>query len=60
MSMVYGSQDANIYGFQALAEWANAKYNAGLTAERIQDTKPRDLHGATAGAERKLQRWQAR
>ncbi len=44
MSMAYGSQNANIYGFQALAEWANAKYNAGLSAERIQDTKPRDLH----------------
>jgi preprotein translocase subunit SecA len=44
MSMAYGGQNANIYGFQALAEWANAKYNAGLSAERIQDTKPRDLH----------------
>ena len=33
-----------MYGFQALAEWANAKYNAGLTAERIQETKPHDLH----------------
>ena len=44
MSMAFGAQDANVYGFQALAEWANAKYNAGLTAERIQNTKPQDLH----------------
>ncbi len=44
MSMAYGSPNANVYGFQALAEWANAKYNAGLSAERIQETKPRDLH----------------
>jgi preprotein translocase subunit SecA len=44
MSMAYGSQGANVYGFQALADWANAKYNAGLSAERIQDRKPRELH----------------
>jgi preprotein translocase subunit SecA len=44
MSMAFGSPNANVYGFQALADWANAKYNAGLSAERIQDTKPRDLH----------------
>ena len=44
MSMTFGSQNANVYGFQALADWANAKYNAGLSAERIQETKPRDLH----------------
>ncbi len=44
MSMAYGGPAANVYGFQALADWANAKYNAGLSAERIQDAKPRDLH----------------
>ena len=44
MSMVYGPQGANVYGFEALAEWANRKYNAGLSAARIQDMKPRDLH----------------
>jgi len=43
MSMAYGAQGANVYGFQALADWANAKYNAGLSAERIQDAKPRDV-----------------
>ena len=44
MSMAYGPQGANVYGFEALAEWANKKYNAGFSAERIQDTKPRELH----------------
>jgi len=44
MSMVYGPQGANIYGFEALAGWANRKYNAGLSAEQIQNVKPRDLH----------------
>ncbi|MHC4677165.1 MAG: preprotein translocase subunit SecA [Planctomycetota bacterium] len=44
MNMVYGPQGANVYAFEALAEWANKKYNAGLSAERIQDVKPRALH----------------
>jgi len=44
MSMVYGPQGANIYGFEALAGWANKKYNAGFSAEHIQNAKPRDLH----------------
>jgi preprotein translocase subunit SecA len=43
MNMVYGPQGPNVYAFEALAEWANRKYNAGLSAERIQNTKPRAL-----------------
>jgi preprotein translocase subunit SecA len=43
MNIVYGPQGANIYAFDALADWANRKYNAGLSAERIQDTKPNAL-----------------
>jgi len=43
MNMVYGPQGANIYAFDALADWANRKYNAGLSAERIQNTKPNVL-----------------
>ncbi len=43
MNMVYGPQGPNVYAFEALADWANKKYNAGLSAERIQDTKPRAL-----------------
>ncbi len=44
MNMVYGPQTTNVYAFQALAEWANKKYNAGLSAEQIQNTKPRLVH----------------
>ncbi len=44
MNMVYGPQGANVYAFESLAEWANKKYNAGFSVERIQDTKPKQLH----------------
>jgi len=44
MNMVYGPQGPNVYAFEALADWANKKYNAGLTSERIQNIKPRILH----------------
>jgi preprotein translocase subunit SecA len=43
MNMVYGPQGPNVYAYEALADWANKKYNAGLTVEQIQDTKPRTL-----------------
>ena len=45
MNMVYGPQGANVYAFESLADWANKKYNAGFSVERIQDTKPKQLHG---------------
>ena len=44
MNMVYGPQGANVYAFESLADWANKKYNAGFSVERIQDTKPKQLH----------------
>ena len=44
MNMVYGREVANVYAFEALAEWANKKYNANLSAEQIQNTKPSALH----------------
>ncbi len=43
MSMAYGSQGANVYGFESLAQWANKKYNADLSAERLQNEKPREV-----------------
>ncbi|MHC4310205.1 MAG: preprotein translocase subunit SecA [Planctomycetota bacterium] len=43
MNMVYGPQGPNVYAFEVLADWANKKYNAGLSVERIQNTKPRHL-----------------
>jgi len=44
MNMVYGPGGANVYAFEALADWANKKYNAGLSVEQIQNSKPRALH----------------
>jgi len=44
MNMVYGPQGANVYAFETLVEWANRKYNAGLSVEKVQDAKPRALH----------------
>ncbi len=44
MSMVYGPQGPNVYAYEALAEWANKKYSAGLSTEQIQNTKPQLLH----------------
>jgi len=44
MNMVYGPQGPNVYGFEALADWANRKYNAGFSAEGIQQINPRTLH----------------
>ena len=49
MSMVYGLQGANVYGFEALADWANKKYNADLSVDRLQDIKPRELHRQLIG-----------
>jgi preprotein translocase subunit SecA len=43
MNMVYGPQGPNVYAYEALAEWANKKYDAGLTVEKIQDVKPKTL-----------------
>jgi len=43
MNMVYGPQGNNVYAYEALANWANKKYNAGLTTEQLQNTKPRKV-----------------
>lgn len=52
MNMVYARQQGagfagaqpNAYAFETLANWANARYNAGLTLEKVQETKPQKLH----------------
>jgi preprotein translocase subunit SecA len=44
MNMVYGPQGPNVYGFEALANWANRKYNAKFSADGIQQINPRTLH----------------
>ncbi|MHC4619654.1 MAG: preprotein translocase subunit SecA [Planctomycetota bacterium] len=44
MNMVYGREGPNVYAYEALAEWANKKYGADLSVERIANSKPRTLH----------------
>ncbi len=44
MNMVYRPDGANVYAFETLAKWANKKYNASLSVERIQNANPRKLH----------------
>ena len=44
MNMVFSSEGVNVYGFDAMAEWANKKYNASLSAEKLQHTKPQAIH----------------
>jgi len=43
MSMVYGAEGTNVYGFESLAQWAKRKYNAELSAEKIQNSSPRSI-----------------
>jgi len=44
MNMVFGPQGANVYGFESLAQWANKKYLADLSAEQLQDLTPQAVH----------------
>ncbi len=44
MNMVYGLEGPNVYGFEMVTDWANKKYNAGYSAERLQDLTPQKLH----------------
>jgi preprotein translocase subunit SecA len=44
MNMVFSLQGPNVYAFEALANWANKRYNAGLSVEHLQNTKPNALH----------------
>ena len=44
MNMVFTPQGANVYGFEALAKWANKKYNTSLTVESIQNLSQKEVH----------------
>ncbi|MHC4132217.1 MAG: preprotein translocase subunit SecA [Planctomycetota bacterium] len=44
MNMVYGPQETSIYAFDALAEWANKKYDAGFEPQQLQNLSPNNLH----------------
>ncbi|MBN1973666.1 MAG: preprotein translocase subunit SecA [Sedimentisphaerales bacterium] len=43
MNMAYGPQGPNIYGYEALAKWANKKYNADFSVEKIQEKTPKAI-----------------
>ncbi|MHC4266451.1 MAG: SEC-C metal-binding domain-containing protein, partial [Planctomycetota bacterium] len=36
--------ETSIYAFEALAEWANKKYNAGFESQQLQTLSPNNLH----------------
>jgi preprotein translocase subunit SecA len=40
MTMAFGREEPSIYAFQALVDWANRKYQAGLTIEDVQNNPP--------------------
>jgi len=44
MTMAFGPQGPNVYGLQALADWANRRYNAGFTIEQLQEAKPQKIY----------------
>ena len=44
MNMAFGPQGPNVYGFESLADWANKRYNANLTVEKLQETKPESIY----------------
>ena len=44
MNMAFGQQGSNVYGFDALAQWAKKKYDLTLATEDLQNTHPREIH----------------
>jgi len=43
MNMIYGPEGPNVYGYEALSQWATKKYGADLSVEDISNTKPKAL-----------------
>ncbi len=46
MSMAFGAEGSNVYGFEALADWANKRYQADWNVQYLQETKPKAIHNA--------------
>ncbi|MBE0537467.1 MAG: preprotein translocase subunit SecA [Phycisphaerae bacterium] len=44
MTMAFGPQGPNVYGLQALADWANRRFNANFTVEKLQEDKPQSIY----------------
>jgi preprotein translocase subunit SecA len=49
MNMTFGPQGTNVYAFDALAQWANRKYEANLTAQQLTDMPPKEIHKLLLG-----------
>ncbi|MCE5185855.1 MAG: SEC-C domain-containing protein [Planctomycetaceae bacterium] len=43
LNMVYGPQGPNMYAFEALAQWANKKYDADVKAETLAEMPPKEV-----------------
>jgi len=43
LSMIGGPQGKDVYGYQALAQWANRKFGTNLTAEQLEATSEKAL-----------------
>jgi preprotein translocase subunit SecA len=44
MNMVFGPQGPNVYAFETLAEWANKRFNANFTSEKLQNSKAQKIY----------------
>jgi len=44
MNIAYGPQGPNVYAFETLAQWANKRFNANFTPEKLQNTKPQKIY----------------
>lgn len=44
MNMAFGSEEANIYAFDALSGWAKSRFDIDMEPEDIRNSKPKDVH----------------
>jgi len=44
MNIAYGPQSPNVYAFETLAQWANKRFNAKFTPEKLQNSKPQKIY----------------
>ncbi len=44
MNIAYGPQGPNVYAFETLADWANKRFNANFTPEKLQNSNPQKIY----------------
>jgi preprotein translocase subunit SecA len=44
MNIAYGPQGPNVYAFETLAQWANKRFNANFTPEKLQNSNPQKIY----------------